>query len=84
MQPQTVRGLTLWMQKLGMKVNEQIFFQMAYFHVYQKAEPRCEACFQLYLTKGVVPLFVRQFIHFHFVFEGGHDAQKAQTATPSS
>lgn len=81
MQPQTVRGLTLWMQKLGMKVNEQIFFQMAYFHVYQKAEPRCEACFQLYLTKGVVPLFVRQFIHFHFVFEGETNESERSKST---
>ena len=70
MQPKTIRGLVLWMQKLGMKVNEQLFFQMAYFHCYKKAEPRCQQCFELYQKKGIVPLFVRQFIHFHFVFEG--------------
>lgn len=79
MQPKTVKGLVLWMQKMGMKVNDQIFFQMAYYHVYQKAEPRCETCYQLYLKRGVVPLFVRQFIQHHFTHEGVAHATTTQT-----
>lgn len=66
----TICGLIVWMRKYGIKVDEQTFFQMAYFDVYQKAEPRCQLCFELYIKKGVVPVFVRRFITHHFILKG--------------
>ena len=77
MTPRDVRKLVAWMQKYGLKVNEQLFFQMAYFHVYGKAEPRCQWCFERYQQKGIVPLFVRQFIQHHFLAKGDDHASKA-------
>lgn len=62
-----VLKLIAWMRVYRIKTNEQEFFQMAYFDIYGKADPRCQWCFELYLKKGVVPLFVRQFIQAHFV-----------------
>lgn len=83
MQPQTVKGLVGWMQTY-MQMNERDFFQMAYWYVYRKAEPRCEACFELYKTKGVVPLFVRQFIQHNFVHKGDGNAKATEAVTQST
>jgi hypothetical protein len=65
-----VLKLIAWMRVYRIKTNEQEFFQMAYFYIYGKADPRCQWCFELYMKKGVVPLFVRQFIQAHFTVKG--------------
>lgn len=70
MHPQSVKTLVQWFAKYKMQVSERDFFQMAYYNIYKTAEPRCEWCFELYLRKGIVPLFVRQFIQEHFVTKG--------------
>lgn len=79
MHPKSVQTLVLWFLKYKMKITDRDLFQMAYFNVYGKAEPRCEWCFDLYKRKGVVPLFVRVFIQAHFVTKGqDNESQSAE------
>jgi len=70
MQSKSIRQIVAWMTHYNLKVNERLFFQMAYVQVYGKAEPRCELCYEDYVHKGKVPLFVRIFIQQYFVVKG--------------
>lgn len=81
MHPNCIPKLVAWMAMYKLKASERDFFQMAYFSVYKRADARCEACFTLYKTKGIVPLFVRQFIQEHFITKG-QDNESQSTTRP--
>jgi len=67
----SILKLIAWLKESNLILNELQFFEMAYFDTYQKAEPRCAWCFDLYIRKGIVPLFVRSFIQKYLVVTEG-------------
>jgi len=65
-----VLKILVWMSRSGIKADELILFQAAYFDIHGKVSLVCGWSFDHYIRTGEVPLYVVSFIRKHYLVKG--------------